>query len=527
MQRLLAILAILLLCTPAHALIPAGPDPSLNTSTVEALTAQCPVILTADVVARAPVARGNGICFNPVDILRGPLAFPLVPGTTIAVSTWTEPPHFWPAPGDRILIFVGGSDEYAPAADWKILDFVPLNKAGPACSGFANAIRDFSLRQATDPQAVLATVQAEIGRDPPTEKVKRLSVFPFDLDTVPDDDRLLPAARLWVKSPDPLARYLGVRALAQASDPRDVPALKAALSDPFTLDYPFLLSPWTGHEYAIRQAAAQALDDEHVPCPPTAFTSPSPGIYTPVPARAIGAWVTLPFAAFWIAQFIWRRLRRKSRAPARQWITSTLIFACLYCAAVSAALWHRSLSRIDNFVVAQCGLAADACSLHGAIDLELAFRWPYSTPPVSLTLIPAFSRTLSLEKGVETLFSQADSRSILESYIYGYDFSLGAEPEIHHDAISPEIGRRTRIAAPGISLAISYPVLMLLLLAFPVLRASWILFKSARRRLRDRRLASQARCAHCRYDLRAHPPGFRCPECGTPVPNAPAKTAPS
>jgi len=30
-------------------------------------------------------------------------------------------------------------------------------------------------------------------------------------------------------------------------------------------------------------------------------------------------------------------------------------------------------------------------------------------------------------------------------------------------------------------------------------------------------------CPNCRYDLRAHTPGDKCPECGTTIPINPAK----
>jgi hypothetical protein len=36
--------------------------------------------------------------------------------------------------------------------------------------------------------------------------------------------------------------------------------------------------------------------------------------------------------------------------------------------------------------------------------------------------------------------------------------------------------------------------------------------------LRYRNDPSARLCLHCGYDLRAHPPGTKCPECGTPVP---------
>jgi hypothetical protein len=47
----------------------------------------------------------------------------------------------------------------------------------------------------------------------------------------------------------------------------------------------------------------------------------------------------------------------------------------------------------------------------------------------------------------------------------------------------------------------------------------WIL----QQRRRKQRLVSLGACSHCSYDLRAHQPGDKCPECGTTIPINPAK----
>ena len=51
-------------------------------------------------------------------------------------------------------------------------------------------------------------------------------------------------------------------------------------------------------------------------------------------------------------------------------------------------------------------------------------------------------------------------------------------------------------------------------LVLPAARATPIVIVTKRKR---RRIALGL-CIHCGYDLRAHGPGQRCPECGTPVP---------
>ena len=59
--------------------------------------------------------------------------------------------------------------------------------------------------------------------------------------------------------------------------------------------------------------------------------------------------------------------------------------------------------------------------------------------------------------------------------------------------------------------------MLVLLTAIPTLLGG-------RRWLKNRRLAKRGLCHQCGYDLRAHHPGDRCPECGTPVPQPPAAT---
>jgi hypothetical protein len=45
--------------------------------------------------------------------------------------------------------------------------------------------------------------------------------------------------------------------------------------------------------------------------------------------------------------------------------------------------------------------------------------------------------------------------------------------------------------------------------------AAWFLLRNGRR---ERRRVRRGLCTRCGYDLRAHRPGQKCPECGTPIP---------
>ena len=78
-----------------------------------------------------------------------------------------------------------------------------------------------------------------------------------------------------------------------------------------------------------------------------------------------------------------------------------------------------------------------------------------------------------------------------------YGAPLGSRPRVHHVA---EIG------AP-------YWLLTLVASAAPSI---WVARFNLRRRLERRR--GSGLCAQCGYDLRAHAPGQKCPECGLSVP---------
>jgi hypothetical protein len=44
-----------------------------------------------------------------------------------------------------------------------------------------------------------------------------------------------------------------------------------------------------------------------------------------------------------------------------------------------------------------------------------------------------------------------------------------------------------------------------------------LILEWARRRQKKLKAEMAGKCPHCSYDLRAHQPGDKCPECGTPI----------
>jgi hypothetical protein len=74
-------------------------------------------------------------------------------------------------------------------------------------------------------------------------------------------------------------------------------------------------------------------------------------------------------------------------------------------------------------------------------------------------------------------------------------------------------------------IAVAYPYLIATLLTLPVGR--WlVLGRIAGIRWRKRKRRTRlGLCTHCAYDLRAHTPGQRCPECGMSIANSPVKGA--
>ena len=74
---------------------------------------------------------------------------------------------------------------------------------------------------------------------------------------------------------------------------------------------------------------------------------------------------------------------------------------------------------------------------------------------------------------------------------------------------SREDGRFRMVGVP-----LWFPVLLLML---PAVRFLWVQRRQSRRAMRNQ-------CLHCGYDLRSS--AGRCPECGTPIPSAPASDGP-
>ena len=90
----------------------------------------------------------------------------------------------------------------------------------------------------------------------------------------------------------------------------------------------------------------------------------------------------------------------------------------------------------------------------------------------------------------------------------------------YSDVLAYPFGWRTgprSLRVPGNAAVISYTYFFLLLMLLPTAR---LLVWGFRKLRRHRRLARNL-CPQCAYDLRAHKPGERCPECGLTVKRPP------
>ena len=191
---------------------------------------------------------------------------------------------------------------------------------------------------------MLAIVRAELSRSPPGVVENFGMDYPFELGGVCGGDRLLPAARQWVHSDVPFARCLAAEVFAKHPGPADTAALfTQLLKDPYTADIPYLLSPWSGHEYIIRQAAVKALNKRAAPVPPVTLFEPRTDLYQPVARLWIWSLlVFLPIPLYAVGRSIVRRRRHLPRATFGRGLVSIATFACFCFAFLVVLLDLRS-----------------------------------------------------------------------------------------------------------------------------------------------------------------------------------------
>jgi hypothetical protein len=526
---LAAILLVLGLVSRANALIRGPLPPSLRTHTVEALTAESPLILTATFRSDRMTSYDWQGTFATGEILKSPPGYAAAATLDAHLDFFFTSFHFvpgdehrfqFPPSGARVLLFL--------REDNRVNDCVLLDAAGPARSMLAPRVLDLSLVNMADNQSILSKVQAELHRVPPTTTAKSYFVYPLSPDSLPNDDRLLPAARQWVRSGDSFARLIGARVLEQFPDPQDTESLKSLLDDPFLTDYP-MLSPWSGRTYLVRLAAWQALKAGGTPLPPPVVQTPRPGMY-----RSVSwLWPVLFLAGPWILCAAWYiRTKRRGQTPPRfrRYLANCLSAICLVYAAASLPPWWRSTRTADDMVWARGGLMFNLSSIQGNLYFVGASSWPATTPLVGAAITP--------DRGERDLVKRSDrfwhglgtwgmDDSLWSTYVWSPHY---VPRMIYAGTIEDRFPFPLPRPSPyppsrGMVVVCSYLYLILILLSFPVVR---LIVNIALRIRRARQAAHAARrglCPKCSYDLRAHKPGERCPECGTVIDSTHSPTA--
>ncbi len=323
-------------------------------------------------------------------------------------------------------------------------------------------------------------------------------------------------ARQWVRSDDPLARYLAVRVFAAHFDPHDAVTLRGLLNDSYQFDETFSFSPWLTHNYAIRQAAADALKARGEAVPAATLSTPRTDLYRPFRKLSLVFWIMFPPLFFAVA----RRAHRLRRHLARPSLRTSLIaygtFICLYCTLPAGLLWYRSEQVADDVIYAKNGLLFDATSLHGNLFIEAAVDWPGETSLVHFSIknpgnLPAPTRQLNFTPFFGTYFLD----SIRGNYWYGSNWTFYAGYDaVNSDSLGVGGGTSRVIRHPSVTLEIAYPYLIAIFIglagALQLISRAITIEQGWRRRY----LANHGRCPNCTYDLRAHKRGELCPECG-------------
>ena len=510
-------------------------SPSLADYTIEALTADLPLIVTATVLSEDRWADEWTAVFATGEILKRPAGFVLPASfdaslvfsfTTESFVAGDESRFRFPQKSERVLLFLQVDPSLSTAVN--IRDLVILDAPGEARSLVAPFVYDLTLMPVSDNQRVLEIVRAELQRVPPTTAARGFAVYPLVPDWLPDDDRLVPLARRWVKSDNPLARCLAVEIFRAYPDPQDTEALKTLLNDPYVCDMPFWLSPWSGREYPVRFWAWRALEKRGAAVPSQFVELPRPGVYRTVSWWRLGLLVLSPLLAYaWFRRWC-RRRKGLPRPTFRHAAASYLTFVCLCLAALIVTCWHRSMHTADDIVFARHSMLLDITSIQGNVYFEWGRPWPGETPLVHAAITPdpvdpsPFNRDADFRNGFGTS-TMDNAYSLWDCYIRG----RREIPRVFYGSFSWVLASQPfglTGACPscrGMVLACAYSYLLAMLLALPAARILLALYALWRKAAKIRK----GLCWNCSYDLRAHKPGDRCPECGQMIAARPSRDA--
>jgi hypothetical protein len=531
-RRLLLLLALLaLVAVPCFAGLPAPAEPSLRTRTLEALTAEADLVAVATTNSH-PVGSGDEVdTLRLQEVLKAPSGFK-GPVVYVRPAYSTRLKRFAASgPGTRLVFVKVRSWDGTTPQEWVLLDLVNLSSVSstapvapltpdPADSLYAPQIFDGSLTPITSRQKLLDLTRAEVAHPHSAEQVKGYLVW-SPLFCVLDDERLPATARKWASSPNPNARMLAARYFADTSDPAEVPLLRALLTDDYTEVSTFRLSPWTPHEYIIREAAAEALAKRHETFVAPDYTDAKTPIYQTFPYIGATVLAGCVIAVYLTARRVKTLLLRGRPEGFLPRLLPGLSLTLTASVLVTMA-WHRSMTTADDLVVAQFGALIEATTVKDFVLVKLATQWPLTTPPVHLAVTPdladewnpssqtTFSSTspffggISVDPTLLEVFVGAGHSGWISDFFH---FAGGTQDSCVFSYPYPY----RSMSHPGLIFIVAHrwlylPASLPLLLAIAIHAPS---------HLRRQRRARRGQCLHCGYSLFGLPPGSVCPECGT------------
>jgi hypothetical protein len=462
---------------------------------------RAPFIFKAHVDSVTAADDGEHVTLSQVEILK--IRTPHLPAydpVTIHFRSYGDRVHPWPSPGSEVLVF---TDNYSDSGQLLLYDFIVLDALSPAHTGSGDALRDLTLQTITDPEKILAIVREEARRAPPAYELADFW-FPYAAMWFPKDGRLLPHARNWISSNDPRVRGLAIQVFMQHPDPQDTPSIRALLNDPYQFDAAYRLSPWSRHEFLIRRLATLALEQRGEAFQRPELSTPWDDLYQPLPWAKVAVVMGLPPVVFLFIRRKWHQRRGFPPTTLPKTFLACATFISIYSSACLTGLWYRASSVSDEVVWASRGFFLSIDSVGQNLAVETTTSWPWEMPPVYLSVLSDHSDF----QNAESALNQIDGGEWASAR-----WLLVAQPARIEPAVPPFTLRP--LGYSGYMVIVAYPYLILLLLSFPVARFSLPALWRRYHALRLRRSARAGLCSACSYDLRAHPVGARCPECGT------------
>jgi hypothetical protein len=368
-----------------------------------------------------------------------------------------------------------------PGSGWVLCRLEPWYRSSGTylafpLDGSAKRLYDLKLHPLTSGEEILLAARAAGRAD-----VSECATLSFDSRIiVPIDERLEAGARALITSTRSAERHFAVSALALFRNPSNQAILLNALADPYCV------CPGSDRVFITRQVAVNTLKRWNVD-----FEMPVLSEALVRPGVPVWSWLFLALSTG-VLWRIGRRLRRIERLPESRHrralchvLTVVLTLGAVLVFLTAGLAWRlaskpEDIWLVDDFRKVQC----------------IRSRWGVGSAMAPGAEWPALPLVRVL----------ANEVNVFPRAALGFNLNFG-RIDIGHDQ-AQWIGA-FYIAVPWWAIAIA-------LALWPASRG-WAMVAEDLRRRRER---GKGHCPVCGYDLRAHGPGDKCPECGTPVQRA-------